>query len=584
LWIKKGTLFLFNAPDQIAENAHFPINGDIFASWLLLPFHTDLVVNMMNFPITLLGGISCYAIARELGLTRREASLAPALICFTPSIYSQITTSYMDNAVFCFGVSSTLFTLRFIRSGHLHDSIMALVAAGIVLGVKYTGLPIAVIIFCAVVIKTITLARCSGTLRKLGLIIIGISILCVLGGRQYILNTFEAKNPLYPFPLKVFGHQILEGSYQSEKINEWVSLYEQNLGWERFNFWEKEYRRFSYTAKTAGPKFFIFLILSLIALLTRPQHISAKRWYFFSILWIVPVVLFYTNSSSEFARRACWLESSTRFLAFPIALLIIQSLFVIKKLRIHFKNIDFLLVASIFWDLTYVNIHHSPYITLLYPFIVLIIFLFVISFEFIFKRLKQHHSKDEVFAIREGFNGAVLNRLRGAILFKRWLPYTFGFIFLIATFYFLQSYRDNTRYEYYRIHFDYVNIPRNFVNGWEFLDSPHEEKIIAMTMGWDPPGHNWFFYPLLGSWLQNDIVYISAKFKWETPRWLNQGLLRGDDLSIWLFNLKRKKVNYVLVANPWPIELKWMLTYTDEFQLVFSDSDCKIFRYHTNDV
>jgi len=55
LWIQKGTLFIFHAPDQIADNAYFPINGDIFASWLLLPFDSDMVVNTMNFPVTLLG-------------------------------------------------------------------------------------------------------------------------------------------------------------------------------------------------------------------------------------------------------------------------------------------------------------------------------------------------------------------------------------------------------------------------------------------------------------------------------------------------------------------------------------------------
>ena len=66
LWVKKGTLFLFEAPDQIHSCAHLPINGEIFASWLLLPFHNDLIVNTMNFPLALLGGISCYAIAREL--------------------------------------------------------------------------------------------------------------------------------------------------------------------------------------------------------------------------------------------------------------------------------------------------------------------------------------------------------------------------------------------------------------------------------------------------------------------------------------------------------------------------------------
>ncbi|MBW1916016.1 MAG: hypothetical protein JRI86_13955, partial [Deltaproteobacteria bacterium] len=122
--MKKGFLLLFKAPDQIINAAHFPINGEIFASWLILPFNNDLLVNTMNFPITLLGGISCYAIARELGLTRKEASFAPALICFAPVIYIQITAEYVDNAVFAFCSASVLFTFRYVRRGYLPDSLL----------------------------------------------------------------------------------------------------------------------------------------------------------------------------------------------------------------------------------------------------------------------------------------------------------------------------------------------------------------------------------------------------------------------------------------------------------------------------
>ena len=113
LWIKKGTLCTLQAPYQM-QNVYFPINGELFAAWLILPFHTDLLVNTMNFPITLLGGVACYAIARELGLKRGEASFVPALICFASMIYAQITTQYVDNAAFAFCIASVLFTLRYL--------------------------------------------------------------------------------------------------------------------------------------------------------------------------------------------------------------------------------------------------------------------------------------------------------------------------------------------------------------------------------------------------------------------------------------------------------------------------------------
>jgi hypothetical protein len=162
---------------------------------------------------------------------------------------------------------------------------------------------------------------------------------------------------------------------------------------------------------------------------------------------------------------------------------------------------------------------------------------------------------------------------------RHWVVSVLGFIVLVVSLYLLQSYRDNTRYMYFSNHTDLHDFPRTLVNGWEFLDSPDEKKTIAMTIGWQPPGHKWFFYPLLGKHLQNDIVYLSAKHKWEVPTWVDRGLLRGNSIAVWLHNLKRKKADYILTVKPWPKELSWMLNNQDKFQLVFSANDYKIFKY-----
>ena len=570
LWIKKGALLLFNAPDQISENVHFPINGDIFASWLMLPFQTDIVVNIMNFPITLLGGISCYAIARELGLTRKEASFAPALICFAPMVYSQITTQYIDNAVFAFSSAATLFGLRFLRKGFPQDSILSLVAGGLVLGMKFTGIPVVGIIFLATVLKTIRLVNYSGFLKMLGLIICGLLILCALGGRQYILNGLYAGNPLYPFSLTIVNHEILEGSHKLEQVSEWVSNWEKEQGVDKLSFWEKEYKKFSYSRRTAGPKYLIFLIVALISLFIRPRGVSQKDWYFLAVLWIVGIVLFYANTSADFARRGVWMQGSTRFLSFPMAIFTIQGLTVIAKLGRYFKNIFFFMVILIAWDLMHINKTHIQGIEGLYPLVIVMLILVIIFFKRVLEMLYQKKGSS-LTAKEVSISGSRTNR--------QWVVGILFFVTLTGGLYFLQSYRDTTRYSYYRDYFDYVDFPRTFVDGWEFLDQPDEKKTIAMSIGWAAPGHKWFFYPLLGRWLQNDVVYISAKYKWDAPIWLHRGLLRGNSRSTWLHNLKRKKVDCILVAKPWPTELRWMLSDQDAFQLVFSDQECKIFKY-----
>jgi hypothetical protein len=292
-------------------------------------------------------------------------------------------------------------------------------------------------------------------------------------------------------------------------------------------------------------------------------------------MWIVPMFLNYTNTSASFTQRAWWVDGSTRFISPYIALFTIQGLVFIRKLNRQFKGIDLFLLALVAWDLLYVvRIKHMWEVEVLYPIFLLVIFLLIIFFGLISERSKPLATKVESYIKVKRFPTFL------SFIIKHGVAYTFCLIFLfVALLYSLQSYRDSSRYAYYFSETDLINFSRKFVAGWQFLDNPDENNTIALTMDWKAPGHNWFFYPLLGRWLQNDIVYISSKYKGEFPAKYHRGLLRGNNLSTWLYNAKRKKVDYILVGTPWPIELEWMLQYSDKFKLVFSDEYCKIFKH-----
>ena len=571
LWIKKGTLFLLQAPYQM-QNVHFPLNGDIFSSWLLLPFHNDLLVNTMNFPITLLGGISCYALARELGLNRREASFAPALICFAPMIYSQMTTGYVDNAAFAFCTASVLFVLRYLWKGYLYDGLLALAAAGIMLGIKYSVIPVAAIIITATMVKTLTLVSYSGFARKAGLILLGLLIVCSLGGRQYIRNSIEAGNPLYPFPVTIFN-KTFEGRDTLAVEKTWGIKRLWNVALSRSTFWEREYKKFCYFSLAAGPKYLFFLLLALTSLFARPRHVPGRCWYLLYLMWLIPIIVFYTTTTANIAKDPSGNVVDTRYFSLYIALFTVQGLAAFQKYFKHSEYLTFVLVAFVGWDLFYSNKNHLWRIEILYPVAALLIPLMIIIGIVSKEKFKAFSSGEKIFSHFPALP------IKNRILLKRLSIYAFSFFLLVAGLNLLQNYRDATRYTYYRAHSDYHNFPRDFIAGWEFLDKPGETKTIALTAAWQPPGTGWFFYPLMGRWLQNDVTYASAKYKWEVPVWLHRGLLGGYDFSIWLHNLKRKEVDYIFVQKPWPRELFWIKRNPDTFRLVFSDVNCNIHKY-----
>jgi len=63
------------------------------------------------------------------------------------------------------------------------------------------------------------------------------------------------------------------------------------------------------------------------------------------------------------------------------------------------------------------------------------------------------------------------------------------------------------------------------------------------------------------------------------PVWLHRGLLEGDDFSIWKHNLKRHNVNYVFLQKPFGIEGEWVHTRRNEFEPLFWDFKCGVFKY-----
>ncbi len=558
-WVQKGSLLRFIAPDQIIENAYLPINGELLAAWLMLPFHNDLLANTLNFPITLLGGIACYAIARELGLTRTEASFAPALLCFAPVIYAQITTAYVDNAVFAFCAASVLFTLRYVRTGHRADALLAYTTAGILIGIKYSGIPVAGFVLLAILIKRLLHAFNPG--RTCGNLCVGLLLLFSMGGRQYVLNILDAGNPLYPVPITVLNHLVAEGSQKLEEVNAWVNQHEAQNGLDRLSFWEREYKKLQYLSRAAGPKFLFFFMIAALSPFMRPRRIHRGQWYFLILSWTAPIILFYAPNPADYIRKANWIVGSSRFLSPFIALFTIQGLVLTKHFTRNFDSMGFFFVLLIIWDLFNVDIAQLWEVEALYPVLVLLVGLIILALFFL------------------GISSA---KLAGA---RRWLVCLLVSTAVVGGIYFLQSFRDTTRYKYYRQHCDYHPVPRieKLVSGWEFLDKPKEKKTIALSVGWDPPGHIWFFYPLMGRRLQNEVLYVSSKYKQDVPAWFHQNMLRGDDVEIWLANVRKKKVDYIFFATPWPKELNWLNMNTQTFQLVLADQYLRIYKYKGKD-
>jgi hypothetical protein len=93
---------------------------------------------------------------------------------------------------------------------------------------------------------------------------------------------------------------------------------------------------------------------------------------------------------------------------------------------------------------------------------------------------------------------------------------------------------------------------------WELLDTP-DGKILAVTVGPDQVGHNQFFYPLLGSRLQNRLVYVPTSNDPNEVEASPRDRKARAQPEVWLANLEAESIDQVVGLWQLTPERDWLI-------------------------
>ncbi|MBI4863762.1 MAG: hypothetical protein HY815_26400 [Candidatus Riflebacteria bacterium] len=101
-WIQSRTLWATPYPGS--ENRlnwsftpYYPGNGEIPGLWVMLPFHSDLLANLINLPFLALGALTLRALLRRLGARSRIADLMAWTLFFLPYSWTRlVNTGYVE--------------------------------------------------------------------------------------------------------------------------------------------------------------------------------------------------------------------------------------------------------------------------------------------------------------------------------------------------------------------------------------------------------------------------------------------------------------------------------------------------------
>ena len=102
-------------------------------------------------------------------------------------------------------------------------------------------------------------------------------------------------------------------------------------------------------------------------------------------------------------------------------------------------------------------------------------------------------------------------------------------------------------------------------------------KRVAVTVGMSPDrrGINWFVYPVMGQYFQNEITYVSPLRGGVVPGTVTMSPMIEKQLDFdgWLARLRQADVRYVVSLAPVSYELVWMYSHPKQFQRVSCGAD-----------
>jgi hypothetical protein len=142
-----------------------------------------------------------------------------------------------------------------------------------------------------------------------------------------------------------------------------------------------------------------------------------------------------------------------------------------------------------------------------------------------------------------------------------------GLAFLTVMAWGVPSTRTLFRYKIYRsaesgVAYDLHPLHPAYVAAWPIwarLDDARPYRI-AFVAGWDGfGGHNWYRFPLLGTRLQNTVVYVSPTWHGDVVDYRRaEQVLAHASGQAWMRRLVEQRIEVVVAAPPSVPELDWM--------------------------
>ncbi|OGX15641.1 MAG: hypothetical protein A2166_02605 [Omnitrophica WOR_2 bacterium RBG_13_41_10] len=540
-WMKRGDLYnpmlVFGVYGNLLANGmpYFPINGELFFYWLMLPFRNAFLANIGQVLFYFIAILAIYSILKKFNLASRDALLIAFLWALIPNVFKHIEDgAYIDiicAAVFLLCLNFMLLCERF----SLKNAVLFGISFGIFLGIKRHN------IFWSIGLMPLFLyiylkAKANASKKICGIFII-IFFIFLFGSYSYIKSYFLTGNFLYPFKVTFLGKTILPGYLDKQTMAPYYSI--KYLNWDELLFGEG-----------LGSQLFIFILpATILPLVLSPiLRKKFKPLVKFLLIFIIPVFMFLVF-------LFCIKIYFPRYLFPYFAVSFICAALFLNQFKWGPKFIRSMGVVSVLTSFGEFCGHIQLVVSLILSLFIYLIF-------FLYNKFKNKISKNlKLFFL-------VLFLL--SIIFVLW---------------FLSIQYDSQEFNRYELLFiGKESEDRDVGRGWKWMN---ENSAIGSRIAYAGRIN---FYPLFGRKIKNSVFYISVNNKPSLPHYYPDGLYRREKVFLnWRDNLRKEAIDYLFIMQSlpcdrepdalegFPIEDKWASEHPQMFRLVFSNSRVKVY-------
>ena len=138
-WMQHRALVPAYIPGAEIANSYFPGNGELLYYWVFAPFRNDLLVRTVNIGMWVTLGTTIYRIGRKLGAAPRPTLASTLLILAAPIVLGESAELMLDVAAAAVFLLAVGHLIEFARVPRLASAGLFAVAAGVSMGIKYSG-------------------------------------------------------------------------------------------------------------------------------------------------------------------------------------------------------------------------------------------------------------------------------------------------------------------------------------------------------------------------------------------------------------------------------------------------------------